>query len=62
MNRPSCPCIKCEDRYSECHANCKPYKHFQDEQEIYRNFIQKQKCNKWIDHTASRDRRKRNGR
>lgn len=31
-----CPCMKCTERHSLCHATCERYKEFQAEREIER--------------------------
>ena len=31
-----CPCLDCEDRKSDCHKGCKPYKEWEREHERFK--------------------------
>lgn len=44
MRKPESPCLNCQTRTAECHADCKCYKWYQSELEIYKEFVNAEKA------------------
>lgn len=59
MNRPQSPCLGCRKRSKTCHGTCGPYKWYQGEQELYREFMRLQKAGERIDYPDSQMKRMR---
>lgn len=59
MNKPISPCQGCNDRSETCHSMCGPYKWYQAEQELYRNFMRNRRDAERIDYPDSQLKRMR---
>lgn len=52
MDIPACKCIDCDHRSADCHADCKEYKDFKEQYEVYKAWLRDQGRTQWL--TAAR--------
>lgn len=54
MRKPQSPCEGCTDRSPDCHADCRFYEWYQQEQEKYRAFLVSQKNPEGVKYSKTR--------
>lgn len=62
MNKPISPCLTCYKRTGECHGKCDTYEFFCFENEVYRDFMRKQKHSEDVKYSDARVKRMRSER